>query len=272
MELPKLIISASRRTDLPGFHAEWMVDKLKRIRRSIHSIFFWTKHPQAFLTKSVLKSYVEKSENPFLLLTITGLGGSRFEPDVPSWEESVKFLNELVTLFKGEPERLRWRFDPVLPDVDTQGLFERIAPFFAQLGIRTCIVSLPSPVSLKGNLCEQYNKFSVPTWEESEIIKSFEKILHVAEKLNIKILSCATPKLLKMFSGNIFPSRCIDAELASKLHPRKFNVAHVKDPSQRKNCFCSLSEDIGSYTETKCYSGCIYCYSKAGGPDIQALK
>ena len=267
MTEPNLILSASRRTDLPGFHARWTAEKILRIRRPIHSVFFWTKHPAAFVEPGPLRNLVENElANPLLLVTITGLGGTRLEPNVPPWRDAAGALKDALRVFRTQPERLRWRFDPVLPGVDAPALFASIAPRLRDLGLDHCIVSLPAAVSLKGNLIGQYESSSVGTWTEPEARAAFEAILEAASRLSLRIVSCATRALVEWFPGRIEPSTCVDAALASRMHPGRIPLEHVKDPAQRRHCGCSVSEDIGSYTETLCRSGCLYCYSKAGGP------
>jgi hypothetical protein len=267
MTRPQLIVSASRRTDLPGFHSHWTAEKIRRLRRPIHSVFFWTKHPSAFAAAGPLRDLVENElASPLLLVTVTGLGGTRLEPNVPAWRDAVKAMKEVLRVFRGEPGRLRWRFDPVLPGVGAPALFASLAPRFLELGIDHCIISLPAAASLKGNLLGQYGASAVGTWTEPAARSAIEEILRTAERLPMRVLSCATRLLVEWFPGRIEPATCIDAALASRMHPERIPVEHVKDPAQRKHCGCSVSEDIGSYSETLCRSGCLYCYSKAGGP------
>ena len=269
MDRPQLVISASRRTDLPGFFADWTISKIRRKRRPIHSVFFWTKHPEAFSKPQPLADFTRHGiANPFLLLTVTGLGGSAIEPNVPAWRDVEPIMPEIVKTFHGDPRRIRWRFDPVLPGVGAEKLFHKIAPKMRELGIRDCIISMPAAISLKGALCEQYAAAGLGQWEDASARATVEKILDRAEKYAIKVFSCAAPKVTRWFGSRIEPASCISATLATSLHPEKIVLEHCRDPYQRKRCTCTKSEDIGSYRDTLCGSGCVYCYSKAGGPHI----
>lgn len=264
----QLILSASRRTDLPGFYPGWTAAKIRRVRRPIHSVFFWTKHPQAFTKPGPLRDLVTRElANPFVLLTITGLGGSRIEPNVPPWREAVRAAEDLIPLLRGQPERIRWRFDPLLPGVQAGRLFSSIAPRIRDLGITDCIVSLPASLSLKGGLQTLYREQGIGEWDDAAARGLVEDLAALAESLSLALWACATPRLERWFRDVVRPAACISAGLASALHPDGIEVPHVKDPAQRKRCTCSKSEDLGSYTETPCGSGCLYCYSKAGGPD-----
>jgi hypothetical protein len=264
----QLILSASRRTDLPGFYPEWTAAKIRRVRRPIHSVFFWTKHPRAFVKPGPLRDLVGRElANPFILLTVTGLGGTRIEPRVPSWRDAVRAAAEAVTILGGEARRIRWRFDPLLPGVGASGLFASIAPRIRDLGITDCIVSLPAAMSLKGGLETQYLEQGIGPWDDDEARRLAEELVEAAGRLSLALFACATPRLERWFPGVIRPAACISSDLASALHPEGLCVAHVKDHAQRKRCTCTKSEDIGSYTLTPCGSGCLYCYSKAGGPN-----
>ena len=232
-------------------------------------MFFWTKHPEAFSGPQPLADFTRCALiNPFLLLTVTGLGGSAIEPNVPAWRDVAPIMPDIVKTFHGEPSRIRWRFDPVLPGVGAEKLFGKIAPKMRDLGIRDCIISLPAAISLKGGLAGQYAAAGLGQWEEAAARETVDKILDRAGSYGVRVFSCATPRLTRWFGSRIEPASCISAALATSLHPEKIVLEHRRDPYQRKRCTCTISEDIGSYTDTLCGSGCVYCYSKAGGPDV----
>jgi hypothetical protein len=76
--------------------------------------------------------------------------------------------------------------------------------------------------------------------------------------------------VVERLAGEVGPASCIDAELASALHPGGLDLAAGKDPAQRRHCRCAPSLDVGDYAAHACRTGCAYCYSKAGGPDVPA--
>ncbi|MDR1099242.1 MAG: DUF1848 domain-containing protein [Treponema sp.] len=55
-------------------------------------------------------------------------------------------------------------------------------------------------------------------------------------------------------------NKCIDNELIERLFNVK--VPAKKDPSQRPECGCCASRDIGSYNT--CRHDCVYCYARRG--------
>jgi len=260
------IISASRRTDLPGFHAQTLVERLRRLRKPVHSVFFWTRHPSAFSKRTCLGAWVHTEiENPFVHLTLTGLGGTAIEPRAPSTRVALNALESLIEVFGGEPRRILWRFDPIIHGQMSLPSFDSLAHSMSALGIEQCIISFPANQSLKGQLFDQYTSYAIATWSRQERLTFALGLAERAEKHGLLLSACAQPELVLDSRGVIPPASCISTALAQKYHPRHLLLDLPKDPSQRKHCHCALSHDIGRYDDL-CQSGCVYCYSKAGGP------
>ena len=260
------LISASRRTDLPGYHADECADRLLRLRRPVHSVFFWTRYPAALVRPGPLAEVLRALENPFVHLTLTGLGGSKLEPRVPTTREALRALDPLIVALRGQPERVLWRFDPVLREQISPRSFEALAGELARRGVRTCIFSFPSAMSLKGPLEAQYQRFGIRRASRVEKRETALRLAEVARRHQLELFCCNQPQVAEDSGGAIGPAACISAERAQRLHPRGLPLELPKDPGQRRNCNCSLSHDIGHYHD-RCRSGCAYCYSSAGGPD-----
>jgi len=128
-----LVISASRRTDLPGFHAEACAERIRaraaRLRtRTLWGVVFWTRHPTAFLPGGALHDLVARDvRNAIVNLTITGLGRSDLEPGSPSMDEVLPQVEPLVRVLGREPWRVRWRYDPLIAGRSRLEDFDRIA-------------------------------------------------------------------------------------------------------------------------------------------------
>jgi hypothetical protein len=260
------IISASRRTDLPGYHADECAGRLLRLRRPVHSVFFWTRYPAALVRPGPLAEVLRALPNPFVHLTLTGLGGTALEPRVPPTREALAALDPLITALRGQPERVLWRFDPVLREWMSLESFTLLAGELAARGIRTCIFSFPSALSLKGPLDLQYQRFGIQRWPRAEKRERALRMAEVAARHGLSLEICNQPQVVADCAGAVKPAACISAERAQRFHPRAVPLALPKDPGQRRNCNCSLSHDIGRYQD-RCRSGCAYCYSSAGGPD-----
>lgn len=264
------LISASRRTDLPGYHADACAERLLRLRRPVHSVFFWTRYPAALVRPSPLAEVVRGLENPFVHLTLTGLGGSPLEPRVPSTAAVLRVLPSLAAALRGQPERILWRFDPVLRDLMSVERFAELAAALGGQGIRTCFFSFPSTLSLKGSLEPQYARFGIQRWSRADKREMALRMAEVASRLGLELLVCNQPQVVADCGGAVRAASCVSAARAVRLHPRQLSLELPKDPGQRRNCNCSLSHDIGRYQD-RCRSGCAYCYSSAGGPDQDEL-
>ncbi len=268
-----LILSASRRTDLPGFHAESCAARIrKRIRglrtRRLVGVVFWTRHLKPFLPGGLLHDLVAlKLANPIINLTITGLGGTDLEPGAPSTDGAIEALPGLVEAFHGEPWRIRWRFDPLLKGRSSIGSFTRIATSMSELGVPTCTFSFPAYSSLKGDLTPQFEQAGIPKWQKTEQMAFLNAMVQISKDLGLSLLSCAQPENMAL-NPFVRPAQCIPKGLLEWGEPQGQSLQLVKDRSQRTHCTCIESEDIGDYERDRCLGGCVYCYSKAGGPPI----
>jgi len=254
----KLIISASRRTDLVAWFPDVLYEKLMKIGlERIHTLVIWTKDPSNLLVHGRLRETIEGIGQVFCHLTVTGLGGTFMEPGVPEPEIVLERLKELVSLVGG-PERIRWRYDPIVRwklsgrQEDNLAYFDGLASEFTDSGINKCITSICAgyPRVLK--------RFKNTPGVEYQAIEGNERarvrgqIEEKALKMGIGITWCCE-------EGR--PSaRCINGELLNKLHPGG-EIAEVKRSSgQRERCGCTLSWDIGWYNQV-CLGGCKYCYA-----------
>jgi len=262
-----LILSASRRTDLPGFHAAACAERIRgrvaRLRtRPFYGVVFWTRHLAPFLSGGALHDLVHRElANPIVNLTITGLGGGRLEPAAPSTEAALAALPALVDTFHGEPWRVRWRFDPLVADHSRLDDFARIAAAMSALGVPTCTFSFPAYRSLKGDLTPQFEAAGIRRWRDEEKAEVVRSMVEIAHPLGVALLSCAQPENLAM-SAYLLPAQCVPADVLARGRPERepFDLPH--DRSQRTHCRCVESEEIGSYDDL-CLGGCAYCYSKA---------
>jgi hypothetical protein len=262
-----LVLSASRRTDLPGFHAETCAARIRgrvaRLRtRPLFGVVFWTRHLAPFLPGGALHGLVRRElANPIVNLTITGLGGSRLEPATPRLDAALAALPALVDAFHAEPWRVRWRFDPILADHSRLDDFARIAAAMAALGVPTCTFSFPAYRSLRGDLTPQFEAAGIRRWREEEKPGFVRAMAEIARPLGVALLSCAQPENLAL-CPYVAAAQCVPADVLSRGHPDGAACGLGRDRSQRTHCLCVESEEIGRYDDL-CRGGCAYCYSKA---------
>jgi hypothetical protein len=229
-------------------------------------VVFWTRHPRPFLTRGPLHRLVTREiDNPVINLTVTGLGGTALEPGTPGTDEAIAALPDLVQAFRGEPWRVRWRFDPLLRDHTRVEDFQRIGEAMSRLGVPTCTFSFPAYRSLKGDLTPGFERAWIPRWTEAGKSEMLSRIAEIAGPLGIQLLSCNQPENTALHPA-VAQAQCVPAEVLERGHPDGEPLQLGKDRSQRSKCNCVASDDIGDYELDRCGGGCVYCYSKAGGP------
>ena len=151
----KIVLSASRRTDIPAFYMPWFMEGIEKgwfevknpytgkIRTvpatpmDVHTIVFWSKDFGPFLSKGYGELLEKKGYHLFFNFTLNSASPD-LEPGVPLLEERLKQLRELALRFS--PESILWRFDPIClyrteaGDKNNLGDFEQIAT--AACGLR----------------------------------------------------------------------------------------------------------------------------------------
>ena len=253
------VISASRRVDLVAFYPDYIVQKLREIGvENIHTLVIWTKNPRNMLLHSELRSILKELDQVYVLLTITGLGGTALEPGAPKTEHVFRQLPEIIRLI-GSPERLAIRYDPLIDVVHHQkericnieaGRFEQVLHRAHNLGIKRIITSYVTVYQKVEKRLTQ-NGFEIvqhPLDEIADFIQ--DRMIRRAEKLGITVSTCVQPDLTAR--------GCIDGETLMRLHPGQERCSLAKDPSQRDACHCTKSLDIGQWFA--CYHNCLYCY------------
>ncbi len=272
MTLRPLILSASRRTDLPAYYPDELTRRLERRVRGmrvyeLYGVVLWSKDPTPLLSGRRLRRLEPLLTNPALQLTITGLGGTGWEPGVPPAASLVKRLPDLVDgLLGGAGARLRWRFDPIWRRQGLWDSFERIADGVAAVGGRTCTFSFPTEFCLRGSMARRYRALGISPPTPGERAELLAELAERAAPRGLELRCCAQPEVLELApSGAVEPAQCVPRAVLVDLHPQGAPFPDRRDPSQRKACLCLPSEDVGSYRDDPCGAGCAYCYSRAGG-------
>jgi hypothetical protein len=266
-----MIVSASRRSDIPAFYGEWFMNRLRagevlvrnpmqpgqvsRIGLSpetVDAIVFWTKNPAPFLP--YLQEIDAMGYRYYFLFTVTPYDRV-FEPGLPekkSLRETFRQLSGMIG-----PERTVWRYDPVIltpeltPEWHTKA-FERLSEELAGYTERCILSFLDEYRKVKRRM--RHIPYTIPDRElMSELCGTFQG---VAEKHGIGLATCSED--IDLSSSGIEHSRCIDIELMERIGGKPLQGAR-KDQGQRKACGCMESRDIGTYDT--CAHGCLYCYA-----------
>ena len=253
-----IVISASRRIDMVGTSPE----TLTRILRSelppssVHTLVVWTKNPGAVLAVPRLVETLSGYAQLFFHVTITGMGGTRLEPNSPPAGESLRALDGVVRL-AGLPERVRVRFDPIVHLVLPGGRQYTNLPHFGEVVSACGRLGVPEVVT---SWMERYPKVlkrldgagvTAEAVSEDTVRADARFMLERSSEAGVKLTGCCAPPLES--------SRCVDGELFNKLHPLGLKCSTAKARGQRPLCTCTTSRDIGWYTA--CAHGCLYCYA-----------
>lgn len=273
-----MIISASRRTDIPAFYSSWFMERIREgnvivknpfnpsqkktvslLPEDVDAIVFWTRNANPLF--SSLKELDQRGFHYVFLYTITGYGPP-LEKNVPSLKTALKTFKMLSQ--KIGPKRVIWRFDPIIY-VSGKGekwilsFFEKIARSLQNDTERVIISFLDcyKKVIKRLSKLEKTSNFKV-----IDIINKKDAVRRISCALSetagnngMEIYSCAEKINLECFG--IKPGSCIDGNYLNKLFGLKLNA--IKDKSQRPECRCTISQDIGEYNT--CKHGCIYCYA-----------
>jgi hypothetical protein len=276
----KRIISASRRTDLVASHPDWLGSVLEKERAhvlgpsgrsfdvslqpaDIHTLVLWSKDFSNLIENRFrLRECVEKYDQIYLHFTITGLGGTSIEPGVPPMAATLGQVAALRSIV-GDPMRISVRFDPVIHWFES-GLIQSNMAFFNEIAAS---VSREGVRDIRFSFAQWYGKavkrarardfrFSDPPLEKKR--EEASRLATAASSYGCFLHGCSQP-FLRGIPG-VRLSGCIDGMHLQALHPEKSPALSGKDPGQRKDCRCTRSTDIGSYTQT-CPNSCVYCYA-----------
>ncbi len=263
-----MIISASRRTDIPAFYSGWFFGSLKKgyvvvsnpfnphqerkIRldpSNVDGFVFWTRNPEPMIPGlHQLKDYPY-----YFLFTITPYGGDVEKISVNK-EEIIGVFKDLSK--RVGKKRVIWRYDPIIVsnkyNIDFHiNSFERHVKKLYKHTSR-CIISFLDVYRKNKKRLQEYNIREASRDVRYEIGKNFGRI---AKKYGLAITTCAEDLNLSQF--DITAGKCIDNKLLSEISGKE--IRYIKDKGQREYCRCTESIDIGSYHT--CKYDCIYCYA-----------
>lgn len=220
-----------------------------------HTVVLWTKNARNLLEHGALGEACRQYAL-YMHFTISGMGGTRLEPNVPPWQEMTQLLGPLVD-YVGKPERVRIRFDPIVHLRFSDGgafcnleSFEPIAAEAHKRGITDFSISWMDAYKKVVSRLRNHEISDVPI-SPSKWKKEFDWLQRKASQYSIRLRGCCVPGMPV--------SRCIDGELLTRLHPEKLPCSTKKAKGQRAACGCTESFDIGWYNP--CPHGCLYCYA-----------
>jgi len=264
-----MILSVSRRTDIPNYYSEWFLNRITEgfvyVRNPMNPhqvsriditpevvdcIVFWTKNPEPMLSRlDELDSY-----DYYFQFTLTGYGKD-MECNVPHKKEKmIPVFRELSK--KIGKEKVIWRYDPIL--FTKKYTLEYHLKAFEQIATalkgytEKCVISFVDIYAKNKKNMELINSYELDKIQLLEFAKMMSRI---AKENGILIGSCA--ESIDLGACGIEHNCCIDKNLIERIIGCRLKVE--KDKNQRQECGCMESVEIGTYNT--CKNGCKYCYA-----------
>ena len=266
-----MIISASRRTDIPNYYSDWFYNRIRdgfvcvrnpmnprQISRIslkpelVDCIVFWTKNPAAMMERlDELQSY-----RYYFQFTLTGYGKIA-EPNLPDKNKV------LIPLFQQLAKRLGergviWRYDPIF--LSSQYTPEYHIKAFSEIAGRLRKVTKRAVISF-GDLYAKNRKnmaeLGMRQPKPEEILSMAAAMAGIAAQNGMEIVTCA--EQIDLQGIGVGHGSCIDQKWIEQLIGCRLKAS--KDSGQRPECGCIESVEIGTYDT--CLNGCRYCYANS---------
>ncbi len=265
-----MIVSVSRRTDIPAFYFDWFCHRLREgwadvvnpfNRRQVSRIslrpeavdcfVFWTKDPAPMLERlEALQAY------PFYVQVSITPYDRDVEVNLRPKEEIIRTVLELSRRLGRE--RVVWRYDPILlNDRYSPGShlewFERTLAALSP-GVERCVISF---IDLYAKTKKNTQGLGLRELSDDEMTALAEGMARRAAGSGVTIQTCS--EAVGLESYGIGHGACIDAALVERVTGKPVRAVRAKN--QRPLCNCVESVDIGQYDT--CVHGCRYCYANA---------
>ncbi|MFA6878225.1 MAG: DUF1848 domain-containing protein [Fusobacterium sp.] len=271
-----MIVSVSRRTDIPAFYSDWFFNRLhegfvdvpnpfnnKQISRinlspnTVDCFVFWTKDASPMLNRlDELKGY-----NYYFQYTITPYGKD-VEPGILNKKKVLDTFKELSkTIGKN---KVILRYDPIFFNKKYNfnyhvRAFENLCKKL-QGYTEKCVTSF---IDLYKKTERNTRNLHITKLEDKDVENISMEFSKIGEKYGIVIETCSEKYNLEKYGIN--HGKCIDDKLISQI--LGFEIDIEKDPNQREECGCVKSIDIGEYNT--CNHHCLYCYANFNYEQVQ---
>ena len=254
-----MLISASRRTDIPACFPKWFLRRIeegyvlvrnpmnpRRVSRvslapqDVDGIMFWTKNPLPMLEAglSALKNYL------YCFQFTVNAYGKEVEPNIPdTWRVMVPAFRRLAQQIG--PQRVLWRYDPIFFSrtytaewhlQSFAALARALAPY-----TRQCTISF---LDYYRNTARRMEHLGLQRMPKEEKVRLAAQLAAIARQEGLPVYACAEEDLPA--ACGVAPASCMDSGLFESL----------------LGCGCAQRVDIGAYHT--CPNGCLYCYANAG--------
>ncbi len=271
-----MIISCSRRTDIPALYADWLFTRIQEGYACVRNPMNHLQVSKIRLTPDVADGFVLWTKNPAPMLprlhelrdyayyfqfTLTPYGKD-IEPNLPV---KIKLLNTFHHLSdQVGPHRVIWRYDPILINdtwtVDTHlRTFEMMARLLAGKTYKVVISFLNTDYRNARRNAQLLKARPLSDQAKRDMAKQLSQI---AGECGMEMSACA--QTIDLSESEVAPAHCVDGDLFETLLGCRLDVR--KDTNQRPACGCVQSTDIGMYNS--CSNACRYCYANYSPSEI----
>ncbi len=281
----KIILSASRRTDIPAFYMPWFMDGIEQGRfevvnpynqkishvaaglDEVHTLVFWSKDFGPFLKGRYGEDLIARGYHLFFNFTVN-TADRLLEPRVPPLPARLDQMATLCRRFG--PQVINWRFDPLCfyttvqtGPVDNLKDFEQIAGAAGRLGIRRCVTSFRddyAKIRKRTAAMSGFRFVDPPLAEKVSICLAMQRMLAACK---ISLQTCGENEVLAALpaGSGIEKGRCIPADLLVTLFGGQASFKNDSGQRVAAGCGCHVSRDIGSYAWHPCHHNCLFCYA-----------
>jgi hypothetical protein len=258
-------LDVTRRTDPARIEKVW--DNLRAVVRTHGApwvVLLWTKDAGGTISlgEQALTGLRDAGTTLAAQLTVTGLGGTSWEPQAPS--EPFRGAEDLIQLVGGA-DHIKWRYDPVVPNVHRLDVFCRLAEQAARLGITRCVLNFLVPPGrykrVDARLSSELPGWSegMPGYDEAWRTHTANEIVEAATEFGLSVAVCAESSGLADRVKGLRPALCGDHAWFAALSGR--DPGRARTSGSRSGCGCATYFDVGMYGQWRLCHRCLYCYA-----------
>jgi Domain of unknown function (DUF1848). len=267
-----VIVSASRRTDLPRWYSEWFLNRVRAGYALVRNPMNASQLRRVDLTPCAVDCFVFWSKDPANLLTglceLDTFGYSYYfqftlTPYGHALEPNMRDKREIEATFVALSkqigrERVVWRYDPIILNEFT------CVEYHKREFKRLCGKLAPCTDTVTISFVDMYAKLKtdlIRPLTDGEVAELAGFIGETARAHGLRAVACCESADLSGYG--IGRAACVDSARIEKLTGRKLSLP--SDKNQRQGCGCVASVDLGAYNT--CPAGCVYCYANNPGKD-----
>jgi hypothetical protein len=271
-----MIVSVSRRTDVPAFYTDWFFHRLEagRVRvpnpfnpnqvaevdlrpQAVDCFVFWSKNPAPLLDRL---DELDASHPRYYFLFTLNHYPAELEPGLPPVDRRLDLFRRLAGRLG--PERVVWRYDPIVLSNRTDAdfhrrTFQRLSKEVAGSTDRVIVSLISFYAKTRRRLAALApdHLFDQQAAERPETDALLSDLADMAAGRGMAMTACAAGRDIAHLG--LTPGRCVDADLVNRLW--NLNYPTQKHKGQRPDCGCAVSRDIG--VNNTCLHHCAYCYA-----------